>query len=429
MEQTEKHLRALHLATAFEAIALGTASGLNGSQLYAIFSTSAAQSWTFNYVIPNLLSGKALPFDVDEALDDIQEILKQANECGFFSPMTSVVEQYLLSVKASGGVHKYYETLGVSSLKQKNFTPSRLPSSSRKPTVGFVGLGAMGLGMASILYKAGFAVKGFDVFPQSVEKFVTVGGQRAASAAEAAIGVEVLLIMCATSAQADTILFGEDGAASKMSKGAVVLLCATVAPSYITELNQKLARSAIKLVDAPVSGGTYRAASGELSIMCSGDTETLQIVSPVLNALAGKEENVYVIEGKVGSGCKVKMVNQVLAGTQCVCTAEALAFSVARGLVAMDVYEWISSSRGASWMWSNRGHHMVTGDFSPLSATTIFIKDMNIVVSEARRLGLPSVCSSMAQQLFILSAAAGHSKDDDSSVVKVWEKACGIKTY
>ncbi|GJP70640.1 hypothetical protein CLOP_g1550 [Closterium sp. NIES-67] len=130
--------------------------------------------------------------------------------------------------------------------------------------VGFVGLGAMGAGMAAALVKQGFAVKGFDVYPPACEKLKAAGGAAAASAADAAEGAPVVVLMIATSQQAEAALFGNQGALDALPRAAVVVLCSTVPPDFACSLGRKLAAQgeAWELVDAPVSGGVACAADG-----------------------------------------------------------------------------------------------------------------------------------------------------------------------
>lgn len=148
-------------------------------------------------------------------------------------------------------------------------TPSVTPLEISK--VGFVGLGAMGAGMATSLVKAGFDVWGYDVYEPSIQKFVAVGGKAraAVSPAEAAGGAEVLVLMVQTAAQAEDVLFGAGAAAKALPDGSVVILNSTVSPSAVRDLSTRLSslEKNIKLIDAPVSGGVARAAKGELTVL------------------------------------------------------------------------------------------------------------------------------------------------------------------
>lgn len=147
-------------------------------------------------------------------------------------------------------------------------TPSVTPFEISK--VGFVGLGAMGVGMATSLAKAGFSVCGYDVYEPSIRKFVAVGGtaRAATSPADAAEGAEILVLMVQNAAQADDVLFGVGAAAKALPDGSVVILNSTVSPTAVRDLSTKLSALGknLELIDSPVSGGVARAAKGELTV-------------------------------------------------------------------------------------------------------------------------------------------------------------------
>lgn len=224
-------------------------------------------------------------------------------------------------------------------------TPSVTPLEISK--VGFVGLGAMGAGMATSLVKAGFDVWGYDVYEPSIQKFVAVGGKAraAVSPAEAAGDAEVLVLMVQTAAQAEDVLFGTGAAAKALPDGSVVILNSTVSPSAVRDLSTRLSSLGknLELIDAPVSGGVARAAKGELTVLGSQTyilrdlllTKMLQIISsgneialskalPILTAMAGPAKNLHRIGGGVGAASSVKLINQLLAGVHIVAAAEAI---------------------------------------------------------------------------------------------------------
>lgn len=136
--------------------------------------------------------------------------------------------------------------------------------------IGFIGLGAMGHGMAASLLRAGYFVRGFDVYEPAIDRFLSTEGkaERAASAAEAVRGAEVVFLMVQNAAQVDSLLFGTAGAADSLTQGAIVILSSTVPPSYTKALEKRLNQLGrdISLIDAPVSGGVARAANGTLTV-------------------------------------------------------------------------------------------------------------------------------------------------------------------
>ena len=293
-----------------------------------------------------------------------------------------------------------------------------------KLRAGFIGLGAMGGGMASSLLQAGIAVRGFDVNPDAIARLVTAGGEAATTPADAATDADALLLMVLNNEQADQALFGENGAVQALAPDALVMLCSTVSPAYVRSLAERLATHNLLFLDAPVSGGTTRAAQGSLSIMASGSPDAFDRAAPFLDALA---ENLHRMGDEPGQGATMKLVNQALAGVHIAAAAEAIAFGTKAGIDPNRIYEVISSSAGASWMFQNRVPHILDDDYTPHSAVEIWLKDLDLVVDSGKEMKLPMPLSAVAHQLFIMAAASGYGRLDDSAVVKVFEKLADFR--
>jgi len=129
---------------------------------------------------------------------------------------------------------------------------------------------------------------------------------------------------------------------------------------------------------------------------------------------------VHALGDRSGQGSTVKMVNQLLAGVHIAAAAEAMALCLRSGADPQAVYDVICGSAGASWMFQNRVPHILAGDYTPLSAVSIFVKDLGIVLDAAHRLTLPLPLAATAHQMFLQAAAAGHGGEDDSAVVKIF---------
>lgn len=289
--------------------------------------------------------------------------------------------------------------------------------------VGFVGLGAMGMGMAKSLLRAGFTVQGYDINVAAVTHFAAAGGQGVTSVADAARGADVLVIVVLNADQVTDVLFGKGAAAAALPQGSVVLVCSTVSPSFARQTASTLAERGLLMLDTPISGGTARAAEGKLSIMVAGAEEVIAKAQPVLDAMAA---NIYPMGSEPGLGSTMKLVNQILAGSQIALAAEALAFGVRAGLDPRQIYEVICNSAGASFMFQNRVPHMLDDDYTPHSAVEIWVKDLDIVLEAGKELRFPLFFAALAHQLFMSAAAAGHGRLDDAAVVKVFEQLTGI---
>lgn len=292
------------------------------------------------------------------------------------------------------------------------------------PIVAFVGLGSMGLGMARNLLKAGHKVIGVDPSSAAQAAFTAEGGAIASTPAAAASGADIVVVAVVNAQQVEAVLYGDDGAASTLKKGGLVMQCATVPPAFARTLGERLAGSGHRLLDAPMSGGRARAESGELTFMASGSAAAFADAESVLSATSAK---VFRLGDAPGVGSLVKTVNQLLAGVHIAAAAEAMALAAKAGADTRAVYEVISASAGNSWMFGNRVPHMLDDDYSPLSAVEIFVKDLGLVLNTAHDIRLPVPLAAAAHQLFLAAAGAGWGKLDDAAVVKVYEQAGNFK--
>jgi 3-hydroxyisobutyrate dehydrogenase len=283
--------------------------------------------------------------------------------------------------------------------------------------VGVVGLGAMGMGMAQSLLRAGLEVHACDVRPEAVAKLAAAGAHGAASPAELAPKVEALLIVVVNAAQTEQVLFGPDGAAAHLKPGAVVIASATVSPEFAEALGARLQSMGLRFIDAPISGGAAKAAAGEMSVMAAGAPDTFAACATLFDAICAK---LYRLGDQPGQGSKVKMINQLLAGVHIAAAAEAMALGLRAGCDPDALYEVISNSAGSSWMFQNRVPHILAGDYTPLSAVNIFVKDLGIVLDYAHKSVFPLPLSATAHQMFMQASAAGHGAEDDSAVIKLF---------
>jgi 3-hydroxyisobutyrate dehydrogenase len=284
-------------------------------------------------------------------------------------------------------------------------------------TVGLIGLGAMGSGMAQSLRRAGHAPFVFDVRSEVAAAFAANGGTACASPAALARQSSVVVSVVVNAAQTESVLFGDQGCASAMAAGSVFVMCSTVDPNWSIALEARLAALGILYIDAPISGGAARAASGEMTMMSAGKPEAYALAEPLLRAMAG---TLYKLGDKAGAGSKVKVINQLLAGVHIAAAAEAMALGLREGVDPAALYDVITHSAGNSWMFENRMAHVLAADYTPLSAVDIFVKDLGLVLDMARASKFPLPLSSTAHQMFMQASTAGFAKEDDSAVIKIF---------
>jgi 3-hydroxyisobutyrate dehydrogenase len=289
--------------------------------------------------------------------------------------------------------------------------------------VGLIGLGAMGAGMAASLRRAGFAPHVFDIRPGVAQAFAKEGGTACASVAELAAACDVVVSVVVNAQQTEQVLFGANaaggdaGAASAMKPGSVFVMCSTVDPNVSIAFEQRLQALGLLYLDAPISGGAAKAASGQMTMMTAGTPAAYARCGTALDAMAAK---VYRLGDRAGAGSKVKIINQLLAGVHIAAAAEAMALGLREGVDAAALYEVITHSAGNSWMFENRMAHVLAADYTPLSAVDIFVKDLGLVLDTARATKFPLPLASTAHQMFMQASSAGFGREDDSAVIKIF---------
>jgi 3-hydroxyisobutyrate dehydrogenase len=282
--------------------------------------------------------------------------------------------------------------------------------------IGFIGLGAMGLPMAQRLLARGFSVRGFDLKSQALDTLSASGGHAAASAAEAARGADVLILMVVNAAQGRAVLV-DGGALETLAPGGIVVLMATCAPADAAQLAAEVEATGRRFVDAPVSGGVVGATSGTLTIMAAAPKNTFEAARPVLEALGDK---LFHVGETPGQGAMVKTVNQLLAGIHIAAAAEAFSLAAKAGLDLAVVLEILSGSAASSWMLKDRGPRMLEAEPGVASAVDIFVKDLGLVLDAGRSEKAALPLAAAAHQMFLAASGCGHGAADDSQVLRAY---------
>ena len=284
--------------------------------------------------------------------------------------------------------------------------------------VAVIGLGAMGLPMASHLATT-FSVSGFDPFAPRREFAAESGVTAEATPADACRDADIAMLAVRDHAQAEAALFGSDGVLSTLKPGSPVILTSTVGPDAARDLADKLEAAGYPLIDAPISGGPVRARNGDLLVVVGATPDALAAAQPVLNALSS---TLTIVGPRPGDGQALKAINQLLAGVHIAAAAEAIALARGLGLDPAVVIEALSQGAGGSFMFADRGPRMLqayTGGAEVKSRIDIFVKDMGIVTTVGRTSHVPLPLAAAAQQLYLIAEAAGLGAHDDSSVVTI----------
>ncbi len=281
-----------------------------------------------------------------------------------------------------------------------------------------IGLGSMGMGAAQSCIRAGLNTWGVDLNPAALETLRQAGARDAQTSADSFVDqLDAVLLLVVNAKQVNAILFGEKGIAAKLKPGTVVMVSSTISALDAQQIEKQLAEHQLLMLDAPVSGGAAKAATGDMTVMASGSDAAFAGLQPVLDAVAAK---VYRIGNEIGLGSTVKIIHQLLAGVHIAVGAEAMALAARAGIPLDTMYDVVTHAAGNSWMFENRMRHVVDGDYSPKSAVDIFVKDLNLVAETAKTLHFPLPLASTALNMFTEASNAGYGREDDSAVIKIF---------
>jgi 3-hydroxyisobutyrate dehydrogenase len=288
--------------------------------------------------------------------------------------------------------------------------------------VGFIGLGNMGGPMALNLLKAGFSLVVHDIDRKKLEAAIAAGAAVADSPEAVAAQVPRTISMVETTDQAESVILGERGIAGGAGTGHIVVSMSTIDPFAARQIGDKLAERGIAMLDAPVSGGTVRAKSGELSVIVGGPADTFAACEDLFHAMG---KNVFHVGG-LGQGLAMKLINNMLGQVQTVAIAEALVFGVKAGLDPQRIYEVVRASTGTSVQFERRVPRMIERDFAPGGTIDISFKDQELETAYAKRLGVPLLLANVSQQVYQMARAQGLNKEDGSAIIKVYEALTGV---
>jgi 3-hydroxyisobutyrate dehydrogenase len=285
--------------------------------------------------------------------------------------------------------------------------------------IGFIGVGTMGLTMATNLQKKGFRVVAYDRSPEAMAATAGSGLERAASVAEAVTAAELIVTMLPSSPQVEGVYTGDGGVLAAARKGTLCVDMSTIDPAVSRRVAAAAAERGVRFIDAPVSGGVPRATDGTLAIMVGGTAEDFQEALPALQAMGATVIHV----GPVGSGEVVKLCNNLIAGVAAVAVSEAFRIAEGFGVDPRVVTEVISKSSGNTWLMEHM--HPVpglvaraasTGGYKPGFMTDLMCKDLGLAVDAARALRVPLFVAPAAQQVYRLASSHGLGRQDFTSV-------------
>ena len=286
------------------------------------------------------------------------------------------------------------------------------------PTVAMIGLGAMGLPMATRLAED-LTVRAFDVFDARIDLAVKAGATAAGTVADAITDADVVVVSVRDLSQFESAFYGDHPAVDRLGAGSIIIMTSTIGTDAVRAAAARLAERDVALLDAPVSGGPVRAGKGDLLIMVGAEQTVIDRAAPVLDRLAS---TVYVVGPNPGDGQTMKTVNQLLCGIHTAAAAEALALAHSLGMDLERALDVLGRGAAASFMLADRGPRMIErlrGESPELrSRLDVIDKDMGLVHELARSSGLSTPVAAAAEQVYLGLLSRGFAAEDDSIAVR-----------
>ena len=292
---------------------------------------------------------------------------------------------------------------------------------ANKPSVGFIGLGIMGLPMAGHILKAGYPLTVYNRTRSKTRALGAEGAAVAASPSEVAANSRMIITMVSDSPDVQEVVAGSEGVLDGIQSGSVVMDMSTISPQVERDLDRQLREKGCALVDAPVSGGDVGAQNATLAIMAGGDREAFDRAVPIFETM-GKT---ITYCGPVGSGQLTKLCNQILVAVTLMGVSEALVFAGKNGLDQRVMVEAVKGGAAGSWQLSNLAPRVVDRDFAPGFMVDLIQKDLRLVMESgaAAQAALPA--TSLVNQLFRTSQARGEGLEGTQALAKVLEQLAG----
>jgi 3-hydroxyisobutyrate dehydrogenase len=290
-------------------------------------------------------------------------------------------------------------------------------------TVGFIGLGIMGRGMARNLLKAGFDLTVWNRTASRMDELVGEGAKAASSPADLASKCDIIITCVSDTPDVEAVILGENGVIHALKPDTLVIDMSTISPQVTRQIAAKLREKGAHMLDAPISGGSEGAAKGTLSIMVGGDAAQYERALPVFQAMGKTITHI----GENGAGQTVKLVNQILVVVNALAMSEALLFAQAGGVDLQKTLQAVAGGAGGSWMLSNRGPQILARDWRPGFTIDLQQKDLRLVLEAADQMGVPTLATSLISNLYRTLQHEGLGSEGNHALVKALENLAGIR--
>lgn len=287
--------------------------------------------------------------------------------------------------------------------------------------IGFIGLGNLGFHLAMSLVRAGFEVTVHDLDQEAARKLIAAGAQWAASPAAVAARSDSVITCLPSPAAVTAVVAGENGILNGLRRGGTWIDCSTNDLHDLKRLASLAASKGIHCLEAPVTGGVHKAASGEITVLVGGDKALFEAHMPVFHAIGGQVFHI----GPVGSASVIKVITNMLAFIHLVAAGEALMLAKRGGIDLAQAFAVIKASSGNSFVHETESQVILNGSYNIGFTMDLACKDLHFAHELGREFGVPLDLAGMVEQTFIRARAQYGGDAWSSQVVKLLEDAVG----
>lgn len=291
----------------------------------------------------------------------------------------------------------------------------------KEQTVGLIGTGVMGSGMAANLLRAGYPVLVYNRTPEKTLPLTKQGAVLCRTVAELAAGADVVITMVGYPKDVEELYFGKGGILEAVRPGSYVVDMTTSRPALAERIYRAAKERGVFALDAPVSGGDIGARDGTLSVMVGGEPEVFEAVRPVFEAMGSK----IILEGGPGAGQHTKMCNQIAIAATIMGVCELLTYAKHAGLDPQKVLDGVSTGAAGSWQLSAYAPRILKGDYQPGFFVRHFIKDMGIALDEAGSMGIDLPALKLSKSLYDRLAQEGRDALGTQALYQLYEEENG----
>ncbi|WP_280773577.1 NAD(P)-dependent oxidoreductase [Rhizobium sp. SG_E_25_P2] len=285
----------------------------------------------------------------------------------------------------------------------------------------FIGLGHLGRNLASSLRRAGFDVVVNDIDPKCAETLIADGAEWAATPEEAARKSDAVITCLPSPKVSELVLTGETGILKGARSGQTWIEMSTLSSEDVERLSAIAARTGVRMMESPVTGGVHKAASGEITVIAGGDKDLFDLHRPALEAMGGD----IFHAGPLGKAAVIKVITNMLAFIHLIATGEALMLAKRGGIDLTDAFNIIKASSGNSFVHETEGQVILNGSYNINFTMDLAIKDLGFALGFGKEFGVPLDLASHAMQTFIRAKSLYGGQAWSSQVVKLLEDATG----